>query len=138
METCQFSRLRSRHCRKLKETEEKDTVYIKKRKKSNLCNTDNHLCSAPQCTAGRAACSMHCDEEWWRVPLWDCPHIRGGGKVSKSNKCFTPAHYTQDTNRPTQATPSQRIFMPRFHLATQLNVKIDKEKSLNDSTKQAA
>lgn len=79
----QFSSLLSRHCRKLKEAEEEDTVYIKK---SNLCYTDNHLCSAPECTAGRAARSMHCDEEWWRAPPWDCPHIRGGGKVSKSNK----------------------------------------------------
>lgn len=32
-------------------------------KKSNLDYTDNHLCLATQHTAGKAAWSMHCDEE---------------------------------------------------------------------------
>lgn len=124
----QFSSLLSRHSGKLKENEEEDTVDIKK---SNLCYTDNHLCSAPECTAGRAACSLHCDEERWRAPPWDCPHIRGGGKVSKSNKWFTLAHCAQDTGNPLVL-----VFLLRFLLATQLNVKMDREKSIQDGEKQ--
>lgn len=124
MESCQFSSLHLKHCRKCRGREgDRRGRYSAQKNPLNLCYTDNHLCPAPQCTAGRAACSMHCDEEWWRVPPRDCLHIRGGGKVSKSNKCLAPAHCTQDTNHPRQAKP--------------LNVKMDKEMSILDGTKQA-
>lgn len=135
METCQFSSLRSRHCRKLKETEEEDTVYIKKRKNpisATLITICAQLLNALQAGLHALCIVMRRGGECHRGTVLTSEEE---GKFQSQTNAFRlpTAHKIPTTN-------TGNTFITHYHAthwATQLNVKMDKEKLLKDSTKQA-
>lgn len=131
METCQFSSLRLRHCRKLKETEEEDTLYIKKKEKNPISATLITICvqllNALQAELHALCIVMRRGGECHRGTVLTSEEE--GKFQSQTNAFRLPTAHKIPTDR-----HRQHIIMC-FHLATQLNVKTDKGKSLKHSTK---